>query len=43
MRTMGVKLSSILPVALAVICAFVLTASVSQAQMCSMSGYKASP
>jgi len=45
METMGMKVNSILSVALALMCAFafVFTASASQAQVCTMSGYKASP
>jgi hypothetical protein len=42
MRTMGVKVSGFLSIALALMCVFVFTASVSEAQVCSMSGYKAS-
>jgi len=42
---MGMKVNSILSVALVLMCtfAFVFTASASQAQVCTMSGYKASP
>lgn len=45
METMGMKVNSILSVALVLMCtfAFVFTASASQAQVCTMSGYKASP
>src|SRR6516165_5323063 len=42
MKTMALQVNSILSVALALMCAFVFTASASQAQVCSMSGYQTS-